>query len=132
MSQVLVAIVDDDKCPREALGGLVRSLGHNASTFGSAEEFLRSEKLRDTSCLITDLQMPGLSGLDLQDRLNFAVCHDNFGKVLSHYLFRLHGNDDFAFFEDCADRQCGKDNADQGKNQSFPAFFRIGHFFLFS
>ena len=69
MSQVLVAIVDDDKCAREALGGLVRSLGHNASTFGSAEEFLRSEKLHDTSCLITDLQMPGLSRLDLQDRL---------------------------------------------------------------
>ena len=54
---------------RDALGRLLRSLGHNASTFGSAEEFLESEKLHDTSCLITDLQMPGLNGLDLQDRL---------------------------------------------------------------
>ena len=41
----------------------------SASTFGSADEFLKSEQVHDTSCLITDLQMPGLSGLDLQDRL---------------------------------------------------------------
>ena len=48
---------------------LVRSLGYHASTFGSADEFLKSEHVNDTSCLITDVQMPGLSGLDLQDRL---------------------------------------------------------------
>jgi FixJ family two-component response regulator len=65
----MIAIVGDDDCAREALGMLVRSLGHNASTFGSAEEFLKSEKLHDTSRLITDVQMPGLSGLDLQDRM---------------------------------------------------------------
>jgi len=65
----LVAIVDDDNGAREALETLVRSLGHKVSTFGSAEEFLKSEKLYQTSCLITDLQMPGLSGLDLQDHL---------------------------------------------------------------
>ena len=52
-----------------ALEMLVRSLGHNASKFGSAEEFLKFEKLHDTSCLITDVQMPGLSGVDLQDHL---------------------------------------------------------------
>ena len=71
MSQVLnvVAIVDDDRGAREALEMLVRSVGHNVSMFGSALEFLKSEKLHDTSCLITDLHMPGLSGLDLQDRL---------------------------------------------------------------
>jgi FixJ family two-component response regulator len=65
----MIAIVDDDKSARGALERFVRSLGHSACTFGSAEEFLKSEKLHDTSCLITDLQMPGLSGLDLQDRL---------------------------------------------------------------
>ena len=71
MSQVLnvVAIVDDDRGAREALEMLVRSVGHNVSMFGSALEFLKSEKLHATSCLITDLQMPGLSGLDLQDHL---------------------------------------------------------------
>ena len=65
----IIAIVDDDEAVREATKTLVRSLGYNASTFGSAEEFLNSEQVHDTSCLITDLHMPGLSGLDLQDRL---------------------------------------------------------------
>lgn len=65
----MIAIVDDDKSARGALEKYVRSHGHNACTFGSAEEFLKSEKLHDILCLITDLQMPGLSGLDFQDRL---------------------------------------------------------------
>jgi FixJ family two-component response regulator len=69
MSKVLIAIVDDDEGVREATKSLVRSLGYNASTFGSAEEFLKSEQVHDTSCLITDLHMPGLSGIDLQDHL---------------------------------------------------------------
>ena len=47
----------------------MRSLGYHASTFASANEFLKSEQVHDTSCVITDLQMPGLSGIDLQDRL---------------------------------------------------------------
>ena len=64
-----IAIVDDDEAVREATKTLVRSLGYNASTFGSAEEFLKSKQFGNTSCIITDLQMPGLSGLDLQDRL---------------------------------------------------------------
>ena len=69
MSQGMIAIVDDDEALREAMKSLVRSLGYGVSTFGSAEEFLNSEQVSDTSCLITDLHMPGLSGLDLQDRL---------------------------------------------------------------
>jgi FixJ family two-component response regulator len=69
MPSALIAIVDDDEPVRDAMKTLVRSLGYNASTFGSAEKFLNSEQIDDTSFLITDLQMPGLSGLDLQDRL---------------------------------------------------------------
>ena len=69
MSQRMIAIVDDDEALREGMKSLVRSLGYAVSTFGSAEEFLKSEQVSDTSCLITDLQMPGLSGLDLQDLL---------------------------------------------------------------
>ena len=69
MSQVLIAIVDDNECVRDALQTLVRSLGYHASTFGSAHEYLKSEQVHDTSCLITDVQMPGLSGIELQDRL---------------------------------------------------------------
>ena len=70
MSQAsMIAIVDDDEAVREATKTLVRSMGYSASTFGSANEFLKSEKVHETSCLITDLQMPGLSGIDLQDHL---------------------------------------------------------------
>jgi len=65
----LISIVDDDEAVREATKSLIRSLGYNAETFGSAEEFLAWRQLDDTDCLITDVQMPGLSGMDLQDRL---------------------------------------------------------------
>ena len=69
MSQVLIAIVDDEEPVRDATKSLVRSLGYHASTFATADDFLKSGQVHDTSCLITDVQMPGLSGLDLQDRL---------------------------------------------------------------
>ena len=69
MSQALIAIVDDEAPVRDATKSLVRSLGYHASTFASADDFLKSEQVHDTSCLITDVQMPGLSGIDLQDRL---------------------------------------------------------------
>ena len=65
----MIAIVDDDKGVRDALEQIVRSIGHNACTFGSAEELLRCEMLHDILCLITDPQTHGLSGLDLQDWL---------------------------------------------------------------
>jgi len=65
----LISIVDDDASVREATRSLVRSLGHNAATFASAEEYLLSEYVFNTSCLITDLVMPGMSGADLQQRL---------------------------------------------------------------
>jgi FixJ family two-component response regulator len=63
---VLISIVDDDEPTRESTKGLVRSLGYQAATFASAEEFLQSDSLDSTACLITDVQMPGLSGIDLQ------------------------------------------------------------------
>ena len=66
----MIAIVDDDESVREATKGLVRSLGHEAATFPTAEDFLQSNQVHTTSCLITDVQMPGLSGLDLQSHLN--------------------------------------------------------------
>ena len=69
MSPPIISIVDDDASVREAIKRLIRSLGYNAWTFASADEFLKSEQVRDTSCVITDLHMPGLSGIDLQDIL---------------------------------------------------------------
>ena len=68
-STPLISIVDDDESIREATKGLVRSLGYLAATFASAEEFLSSDRVNDTHCLITDVQMPGLSGVELQRRL---------------------------------------------------------------
>jgi FixJ family two-component response regulator len=65
----LISIVDDDEEVREATRGLVRSLGYAAEAFASASEFLASNRIHDTSCVITDLHMPGMSGIDLQDRL---------------------------------------------------------------
>ena len=65
----VIAIVDDDVSVRESTRRLMRSLGYTAVAFASAEEFLQSDRARDTSCLITDVQMPGMSGVDLQDRL---------------------------------------------------------------
>ena len=67
-SQV-ISIIDDDPSVREATQSLIRSLGYDAQVFASAEEYLQSERLNDSSCLITDLHMPGMSGADLQDRL---------------------------------------------------------------
>ena len=64
-----ISIIDDDQVVREATGDLVQSLGYDVLTFESAERFLESGRLAETSCLITDLHMPGLSGLDLQSRL---------------------------------------------------------------
>jgi FixJ family two-component response regulator len=65
-STPLISIVDDDEATRESTKGLVRALGYQAETFASAEEFLQSESVDNASCLITDVQMPGLSGIDLQ------------------------------------------------------------------
>jgi FixJ family two-component response regulator len=65
----MIAIVDDDRSVREAAKKLIGSLGYATATFASAEEFLESGHLRDTACLITDVQMPGMSGVDLHDHL---------------------------------------------------------------
>jgi FixJ family two-component response regulator len=65
----VISIVDDNESVREATKGLVRSLGYEAATFSSAEEFIQSEHIKGTWCLITDVQMPGMTGVDLQDYL---------------------------------------------------------------
>jgi len=70
----VISIVDDDVSVREAIYGLVRSLGFDAATFSSAEEFLGSDQIEATSCLITDVQMPGLSGVELQSHLISRGC----------------------------------------------------------
>jgi FixJ family two-component response regulator len=65
----LISIVDDDSLARDGIRELVESLGYKAITFSSAEHFLGSDMITETACLITDLQMPGLNGLELQEVL---------------------------------------------------------------
>jgi FixJ family two-component response regulator len=66
----LIAIVDDDKSVQNALRDLIESEGLSAVCFGSAEEFLESGDRHKAACLIADIRMPGMSGLELQARLN--------------------------------------------------------------
>ncbi|HUB47471.1 MAG TPA: response regulator [Acetobacteraceae bacterium] len=66
---VVIAVVDDDESVREALAGLMKSLGYRATVFPSAEEFLNSEGRDSTACLIADVQMPGMTGPELYERL---------------------------------------------------------------
>src|ERR1700727_2312504 len=70
----MVAVVDDDDLMRTALVGLLKSAGLLAQAFGSADEFLKSGHQHDTACLITDIRMPGMSGLELQAQLNADRC----------------------------------------------------------
>jgi FixJ family two-component response regulator len=70
----MVAIVDDDDLMRTALLGLLKSAGLLAKAFASADEFLRSGQQHHTACLITDIRMPGMSGLELQAHLNADRC----------------------------------------------------------
>jgi FixJ family two-component response regulator len=61
-----IAIIDDDFAVREATKGLLRSLGYTAKTFESAESFLSSDNLSQTSCILADIRMPGMDGVALQ------------------------------------------------------------------
>src|SRR5262250_941203 len=66
----LVVIVDDDELVRDSLNGLLKAAGFPALTFACAEDFLNSGEQEDTACLIADIRMPGMSGLELQSRLS--------------------------------------------------------------
>jgi len=65
----LISVVDDDRSIVEAIVSLLESVGYNAEGFVSAQDFLKSPQLRSTACLILDVRMPGMGGLELQRRL---------------------------------------------------------------
>ena len=69
MSRYLIAVVDDDEPFREAMTSLMRSLGFEVEAFSSAEAFLESPRLGSTSCLIADVHMPTMTGMDLHQQL---------------------------------------------------------------
>lgn len=69
-TSILVTVVDDDESVRDALKGFMKSVGFAAESFSSAEDFLDSDILDKTSCLIVDVHMPVMTGLELQGRLS--------------------------------------------------------------
>lgn len=75
MSEIpLIAVVDDDESMREAVQSLIRSVGLRAAVFASAEDFLHSGHGQGAACLIVDVRMPQMSGLELQRQLATANC----------------------------------------------------------
>jgi FixJ family two-component response regulator len=72
--RALIAVVDDDESVRNATKLLVESFGYRATVFESAESYLASWQEHGAACIIADLQMPGMNGLELQDRLAAAGC----------------------------------------------------------
>ena len=87
MGTPLIAIVDDDASVREALRALMRSLGYAVETFASGEDLLGSQIVDRTSCLIADVQMPGMTGLELQAGLAAA------GKAVPTVLITAYPDD---------------------------------------
>jgi len=71
----LISVVDDDDAVRSSLENLIRSVGWRAQSFCSGEAFLKSTQARETSCLILDMRMPGMSGLELQRQMLLADSH---------------------------------------------------------
>ena len=76
----LITVVDDDASVRESTSSLLRSVGHAVNQFGSAEELVASAALNETDCVISDVRMPGMSGLELQRRL--AMSHPRLPVIL--------------------------------------------------
>jgi FixJ family two-component response regulator len=87
----LVSIVDDDDSVRSTLHELLRSAGFSSRTFESAEDFLGSGHQLETACLITDIRMPGMSGLELQARLNAEHCR------IPTIFITAHGDEEMRF-----------------------------------
>ena len=70
----LIAVVDDDEAIRDAIQSLLRAVGPRAAVFASAEDFLQADQRQATACLIVDVRMPRMSGLELQRQLTAANC----------------------------------------------------------
>jgi FixJ family two-component response regulator len=86
----LISVVDDDIWVRDSLDSLIRSVGMEVRVFASAEEFLNSAHPRKSDCLILDVRLPGMSGIDLHRRLSAGMCR------VPAIFITAHGSDDGA------------------------------------
>ncbi len=87
-NEPVVFIVDDDSSVREAVDSLIRSVGFRVQSFGSAKEFLQNKPPNTPGCLVLDVRLPGLSGLDLQREMAQANIHIPIIFVTGHATFR--------------------------------------------
>ena len=90
MAWNLISVIDDDQSVRRTTALLVESFGFRATSFESAEAFLESDQLQDTSCLIVDVQMPGMNGLQLQSQLAAAGCRIPIIFITAYYEKETH------------------------------------------
>jgi FixJ family two-component response regulator len=97
----LISVVDDDISVRKSLDRLIRSVRMEVSVFASAEEFLNSDYTRKSDCLILDVRLPGMSGLELHQRLLAGNCH------VPVIFITAHGSDDQARSEAASDWTVG-------------------------
>jgi FixJ family two-component response regulator len=88
MATPLISVVDDDHSVRESLARLIRSVGFGVEVFGSAEEFLGAGRGREPDCLILDIRMPGMNGLELQRALSAS------DPALPVIFITAHGSDE--------------------------------------
>src|SRR5215813_11271215 len=88
MKKVLVSVVDDDRFFRESMGRFMRSLGYTVEVFPSAADFLASPRLAETACLIADVHMPAMTGVELHRHLVGA------GRAIPTILVTAYPNDD--------------------------------------
>ncbi|MCA0046331.1 response regulator [Mesorhizobium sp. B283B1A] len=89
MERAIIAVVDDDESVREALPDLIGMFGHGAEAFSSAEEFLASRLVDHTKCLVLDIAMPGMSGIELQRELTQQ------GRQIPIVFITAHGDEQF-------------------------------------
>jgi FixJ family two-component response regulator len=85
-----ISIIDDDEATRIALAALMRAKGFEAKVYESADDFLRSGAHNTSQCIITDIQMPGLSGIELKQRLNDGKCATPVIMITARAEKRLH------------------------------------------
>jgi FixJ family two-component response regulator len=90
VKEALIAIIDDDEATRSAIAALMRAKGFGVRTFESAEDFLRADASRSSQCIITDIQMPGLTGIDLKKRLDAEQCAIPVIMITARVEERLH------------------------------------------